>query len=127
MFVALATQACTDGARATTVRGMVTSVNANAEAISLDDDESYMTGSGLWWLDVGGTWHSAGVPECLPPLSRGAEVELGLVSVSGPQGDIEVVAWVECLSLPTEVEFVEGVAASPYANYCRAVERNPCP
>ena len=90
----------TEGDGVTTVVGTA-DVNFDGAAIGLGN-EGYLVGNGLVWQDLAGSWHDGGQPECLPPLSSGARVELGLRP--GPNevtGQIDQVLWVRCLSGPT--------------------------
>lgn len=87
------------------VRGRVTGVDVNGVGIGLNG-EGYVIGTGQSWQGLDGAWHEGGQPECLPPMSRGASVELGVVPVPAGHdapGHPSHVAWVRCITLPTDV------------------------
>lgn len=86
-------------------RGQVTAVDVNGVGIGLNG-EGYVIGTSQHWRGLDGAWHDGGQPECLPPMSRGASVELGILPVP-PDHDApglpNHVAWVKCITLPTDV------------------------
>ena len=88
------------------VRGDVENVNVDGTAIAIDG-EGYVIGTGLSWKGLDGTWRHRGQPDCMPPLSRGATIELGIMSVPATDdapGLPNHVVWVRCVSGPTHVE-----------------------
>ena len=106
-----------------TVTGVVNGVSASGVGIGLDEGgdagEGYVVGNGVEWVGVDGSTRESGQPECLPPMSMGAEVVLHLVRY----GSREHVVRVECLTLPTEVHTGGGEVAAPFHPYCDALER----
>ncbi len=92
-----------DGNDVRVVRGTVENVTEDGEGIALDN-EGYLIGTGLDWRGFDGSWREGGQPECLPPLTSGAVVELGLMAVPGRYdagGQLNHVVWVKCISPPT--------------------------
>jgi hypothetical protein len=86
------------------VRGEVDLVGADGVGVGVDG-EGYLVGAGRAWRGVDGAWHESGQPECLPPGSRGAVVELGVLPIPSEHdagGYPNNVAWVRCVSLPSE-------------------------
>ena len=83
---------------------------------------SFVVGAGVEWLGVDNSWRDSGISDCLPPLSRGAEVRLTVTEYAGR----ERVLRVECKSLPTELKWVatEG-PGSPFYAYCSARASGP--
>jgi hypothetical protein len=109
-------------------------VNSDGIAITLKeasgDHVGFMVGSGVRWRGVNGNWHNGDQVECLPPLSRGASVELDVVRVDGR----DVVVEARCATLPTRVNFAEKwaypgqVAPFPgFDTYCEAIGDQPTP
>ena len=115
-----------------TVSGTVNGVDVHGVGISVGD-EGFAIGNGVQWVDVDGTLRGTGQPECLPPMSLGAQVSLDVVDVR-PGGP--VVLQVRCESLPTELFGGGETSESPYAAYCqrlagqepplRDLATNPC-
>lgn len=86
------------------VRGEVNWVALDGVAVALadreDSDALFYVGSGATWTGVDGLTRDPGQPECLPPDSRGAVVELGVLpEYEGTHPN--QVAWVRCITLPT--------------------------
>jgi len=107
-----------------TVRGEVDWVAPDGVAVALADHEDvFFVGTGQGWTDLDGRTHQPGQPECLPPDSRGAVVELSVLrEVEGtyPHG----VVWVRCITLPTGSFIGEDVAPPPLDDaYQQALER----
>lgn len=123
--VALGCAACGGGAASVrVVEGTVTGVDVAAEGIGLDNEEGYLIGSGVVWQDTRGSWHSGGVPECLPPLSSGANIVLGVVEVPDDHdaiGQPNHVVWIKCRSLPTEVPVSDVTGLGHYFHFCGQV------
>jgi hypothetical protein len=111
------------------VRGEVDWVALDGVAVALadreDSDALFVVGTGQGWTDVEGSTHSPGQPECLPPDSRGAVVELSVLpEVEGTYPN-EVV-WVRCITLPAGSRLGEDVAPLPLDDaYQKALEREP--
>jgi hypothetical protein len=83
------------------VIGTVEGVDAQGIGISVRR-EGYVVGNGLMWQGVDGSWREGGQPDCLPPMSSGARVELGLLPATNEvTGQVNQVLWVRCLSGPT--------------------------
>lgn len=81
------------------VRGTVGNVTGDGVGISVDN-EGYLIGTGLTWRGLDGSWREGGQPECLAPLTSGAEVELGIMAVPDRHeagGRPNHVVWVKCL------------------------------
>lgn len=112
------------------MEGTVGAVNVSGEGIGLDDGEGYLIGTGLHWRDITDRWHEGGIPECVPPLSSGAQVELGVVDVPADHdgiGQPNHVVWMKCLSMPTDVSPSEASGLDPYFNFCaRAPDHEVC-
>jgi hypothetical protein len=108
------------------VAGTTGLVTADGEAVALNET-SYAIGTGLLWQGTDGVWRDGGQPECLPPLSRGARVELATTDVKpafGGPGFPAHVVWVRCLSLPGAVDDAAGSPAPPLDTaYRAALER----
>lgn len=117
-----------DTAHVQTVRGEVERVAIDGVGVRLadrkDPDAVYFVGTAQSWTDVEGSTHGPGQPECLPPDSRGAMVELGVVpELDG--GHRNQVVWVRCITLPTGFVLGDDATAVPLDNaYQQAVERD---
>src|SRR5262245_18126783 len=103
-------------ARVDVVRGTVAREGLDGVGVRLadreDPDAVFFVGTAQSWTDTAGSGHDAGQPVCLPPDSRGAVVELGVVpEVEG--GYSNEVVWVRCITLPTGFVLGDDVTALP--------------
>lgn len=115
---------CGSGDDVRVVSGVSIGVAADGSATSLDEDggsdgEGYTVGYGIEWIGTDGSTRDAGQPECLPPMSAGAEVRLHVIRYEGR----DRVLLVECLTLPTELFTGGWTGPSPFDTYCDARAR----
>ncbi len=113
--------ACTNDGDIRTYTGTSQNVNIDGTGISIDvgggKTQSFVVGTGVEWLGVDNSWRDSGISDCLPPLSRGAQVRLTVTKYAGR----ERVLRVECKSLPTELEWATGEGpGSLFDAYCSA-------
>ncbi len=91
--------------------GEVNSVNQDGWAIGFDEDdgdpaEGYIV-AGARWQRAGAGFRSGpdpdtGAPTCLEPLTAGQRVRLGVIEAKSDGFSAPVVAWLECLTPPTQ-------------------------
>lgn len=113
--------ACTDNGDVRTYSGTTQHVNIDGTGISIDEGggktHAFVVGTGVEWLGVDNSWRESGISDCLPPLSRGAQVRLTVTKYAGR----ERVLRVECKSLPTELKWAAGEGeGSLFFAYCTA-------
>ena len=98
------------GVTARHVRGVTVAVGNDGTAVGLARDgeregRGYDIG-GVPWQDcstVCGPWNDGPAPSCVPNLSSGQRIELGVVTIrpeDDSPGGVRVV-WLRCLSAPT--------------------------
>lgn len=107
------------------VEGVTTAVDTSGIGIGVGADvddqspEGYVVGNGVEWIGTDGSLRETGQPECMPPLSLGAQVRLHVVTYDGRAQVVRV----ECHSLPTELYGAGEQGASPYRSYCEGRDR----
>jgi hypothetical protein len=112
---------CGDDDSSRIVEGVTVGVASSGVGIGLDEGdgagEGYAVGNGVEWIGTDNRTHESGQPECLPPMSSGAEVVLHLVRY----GSREHVVRVECLTLPSELDAEGASDLSAFHSYCAAL------
>jgi hypothetical protein len=109
------------------VRGEVERVALDGVGVRLADRDDpnavFFVGAASSWFDMDGIHHGPGQPECLPPDSRGAVVEFGVVpELEG--GYSNKVVWTRCITLPTGFLHEEEFTPLPLDQaYEQALER----
>jgi hypothetical protein len=105
--------ALTQSARIKVVNGYTTGVDATGSAIGVRDSQGRWIGgywlSGARWSPATENWHegfdASQDKSCVPPLSSGQKLRLGIVDVPAtdtvPGGPM--IVWFQCLSGPSKV------------------------
>ena len=109
LIAAVLLDATSDSHSIRLLQGEVQRVDVDGIGIAING-EGYLVGTGRAWQGLDGSWRESGQPECLPPDSRGAVVELGILPIAdedGAGGQPNNVAWVRCLRLPSEIGIVD--------------------
>jgi hypothetical protein len=118
--LALLISAC-GGTDAQTYRGKSGGVNVSGTTVSIvladGEEKSLVFGNGVEWRSVDGSWHEDGTPECLPPLSSGANLTVRTTEFAGRERVLQI----ECGSLPSELVWAGEGAMSPFHAFCAAV------
>lgn len=114
--------ACTSGGDTRTFSGVSQNVSIDGTGVLIDaggETHTFVVGTGVEWRGVDNSWRDSGISDCLPPMSRGAEVTLTVTEFDGRDRVLRV----ECESLPTELMWAVGDGSgSLFGAYCNAIQ-----
>jgi hypothetical protein len=102
--------ACASGGDVRTYSGISQNVSIDGTGVLIDagggKTHTFVVGTGVEWRGVDNSWRDSGISDCLPPMSRGAEVTLTVTKFAGRDRVLRV----ECKSLPSELMWATGNA-----------------